>query len=118
MTSGERHGEEFSAGLFSFPAALTARTPFSQAAVTAASHSVEAEEPSEMLMTAVFCRPLDTISLIAQSKPAKTSDALPCALPRTLTAIMLVFLATPYFAPPTVPATCLGCVRPDLNPGQ
>lgn len=111
MTSGERPGELLLAGAFEFPATATMRTPLFQAAVMAASHVVEADPPSEILMTPVFVRPLETMSLTAQLKPAKTSDALPLAPSRTFTATIVVFLATPYFAPPTVPATCLEWVR-------
>ena len=111
MSSGERAGEELLVGELAFPDDVTASTPLLQAAVMAASHVVDADPPSDILMTPVFCRPLETMSLTVQSNPAKTSDADPVSPSKTFTATIVVFLATPYVTPPTVPATCLDCVR-------
>jgi hypothetical protein len=95
MTSGERAGEEFAASVFSFPEATTDKTPREKLAVMAASQADEALPPSDMLITAVFWRFLDTMSFTAQLKPAMTPDAVPDAPSKTLTAIRFVFLATP-----------------------
>ena len=47
---------------------------------------------------------------VTQSMPAITPEKLPLpAQLSTLTAISLTPLATPYWEPPTVPATCVPC---------
>lgn len=65
--------------------------------------------PKLMLMTDFLCRLLDTISLTAQSIPAKTVDhsADSSSVPKTLTDFNELCLLTPYVRPPIIPATCV-----------
>ncbi len=49
-----------------------------------------------------------TAFAVTQSTPAMTCDIGPDPLqPRTRTETMLTLLATPYVAPPRIPATCV-----------
>lgn len=56
-------------------------------------------------MTALFWRPLEMISLTAQSKPAMMMEVAVSVPWKTLTSMRFAFLATPKVAPPIVPAT-------------
>src|SRR5438045_8758618 len=65
--------------------------------------------PRLMFATAFFPAAL----AVTQSMPAMIPEVDPDPeFERTFTATRLTFFATPYFAPPTMPATCVPCPLP------
>src|SRR5262245_35567276 len=102
MALGARDGEDAQASAFELPAATTTVMPSLVAPATAASTAVFAPPPRLMLSTAGP----PVWSAAAQLMPATTSDVHPEPLQSsTRTGTRVTPLATPYFVPPTVPAT-------------
>jgi len=93
----------------SFPAATAIVKPCLTAAATAMFKALLFPPPRLMFATHL-CTPFFCASARAHWIPAMTVVFVPLpSSPRTLTPIRWVFLATPYFVPPIVPATWVPC---------
>ncbi len=103
--SGVRPGESLHAFAFALPAASEYVTPSAIEVFTAWSSAEDGEPPRLMFATAGV--PAAWL-FVTQSIPAMTPEVVPLPLQSsTRTPTRRALLATPYVAPPTVPATCV-----------
>lgn len=95
MAEAAEAGEVLAALTLLLPAATAEMTLLEKAEFTALLKAEEKPPPRDMLMTALFWRPLLMMSLTAQLKPSRMMEVDEEEPEKTLTAMMLARLATP-----------------------
>ena len=118
---GARAGDALHASAPWLPAATTTVTPAADVRATAESRAATVS-PLRLRFATAGTAGASCLCCATQSSAATTSDELPFPeQSSTRTATIRAPLATPYVAPPTVPATCVPCpwqsvaVPPDVT---